>query len=181
MQANVPISIPGVAKSTDGATGGGKDSARTKGGQQEIEEKKEEKEAEPEENFGKLEVKLDYSFDKSSLSINVIQGANLPAMDMGGTSDPYVKLYILPDKKKKFETKKHKKTLNPVFNETFKFDKLPFNEMSNKTLVFEVYDHDALGSDDQMGKFTFGIFLFFFFLLKIQITCAFTIMQSQGR
>jgi len=42
-------------------------------------------------------------------------------MDMSGTSDPYVKVYILPDKKKKFETKVHRKTLNPVFNETFVF------------------------------------------------------------
>lgn len=35
-------------------------------------------------------------------------------MDTGGTSDPYVKVYLLPDKKKKFETKVHRKTLNPV-------------------------------------------------------------------
>ena len=40
---------------------------------------------------------------------------------MGGTSDPYVKVYLLPDKKKKFETKVHRKTLSPVFNETFTF------------------------------------------------------------
>lgn len=42
-------------------------------------------------------------------------------MDSGGTSDPYVKVFVLPDKKKKFDTKVHKKTLNPVFNETFTF------------------------------------------------------------
>lgn len=40
---------------------------------------------------------------------------------MSGTSDPYVKVYLLPEKKKKFETKVHRKTLNPVFNETFIF------------------------------------------------------------
>lgn len=42
-------------------------------------------------------------------------------MDSGGTSDPYVRVLLFPDKKKKFDTKVHKKTLNPVFNETFVF------------------------------------------------------------
>ena len=51
----------------------------------------------------------------------MIQGADLPGMDMSGTSDPYVKVYLMPDKKKKHETKVHRKTLNPVFNETFVF------------------------------------------------------------
>lgn len=51
----------------------------------------------------------------------MLQATDLPAMDMGGTSDPYVKIYILPEKKKKYETKVHRKTLNPVFNETFVF------------------------------------------------------------
>lgn len=43
------------------------------------------------------------------------------SMDSGGTSDPYVRVLLFPDKKKKFDTKVHKKTLNPVFNETFVF------------------------------------------------------------
>lgn len=42
-------------------------------------------------------------------------------MDMGGTSDPYVKVFLLPDKKKKYETKVQRKNLCPVFNETFIF------------------------------------------------------------
>lgn len=46
---------------------------------------------------------------------------DLPAMDLNGTSDPYVKVYVLPDKKKKFETKVQKKSLDPVFDETFNF------------------------------------------------------------
>lgn len=55
------------------------------------------------------------------LTVGILQCADLISMDSGGTSDPYVKVFILPDKKKKFDTKVHKKTLNPVFNETFVF------------------------------------------------------------
>lgn len=64
---------------------------------------------------------MEYDFNANSLSVTVLQAEDLPALDMGGTSDPYVKVYLLPDKKKKFETKVHRKTLNPVFNETFVF------------------------------------------------------------
>ena len=50
-----------------------------------------------------------------------MEAEEIPAMDMSGTSDPYVKVFLLPDKKKKFETKVHRKTLSPVFNESFVF------------------------------------------------------------
>ena len=41
-----------------------------------------------------------------------------------------MKLYLLPEKKKKVETKVHRKTLNPVFNETFVF-KVTFRIMGD--------------------------------------------------
>lgn len=66
-------------------------------------------------------MQLEYDFNNNSLNVTVLQAEELPALDMGGTSDPYVKVYLLPDKKKKFETKVHRKTLNPVFNESFVF------------------------------------------------------------
>ncbi|KAL7073603.1 hypothetical protein ACQ4LE_006933 [Meloidogyne hapla] len=75
------------------------------------------REGEKEKKFlGMLSYKIDYDFDKSNLNITVLSAENLPAMDLGGTSDPYVKLYLLPDKKKKFQTKVQRKSLNPVFN-----------------------------------------------------------------
>lgn len=60
---------------------------------------------------------------------------------LGGTSDPYVKVFLMPEKKKKYETRVHRKTLNPTFNETFHF-KYPYAEIVTKTLVFVVYDFD---------------------------------------
>ena len=37
--------------------------------------------------------------------VQVLQARDLPAKDFSGTSDPYVKIYLLPDRKKKFQTK----------------------------------------------------------------------------
>ncbi|KAK6314724.1 hypothetical protein J4Q44_G00142530 [Coregonus suidteri] len=84
------------------------------------------------------------------LIVGIIQAADLPAMDMGGTSDPYVKVYLLPDKKKKFETKVHRKTLNPTFNEQFQF-KVPYVELGGKTLMMTVYDFDRFSKHDAIG------------------------------
>ncbi|GAB6024767.1 Arf guanine nucleotide exchange factor syt1 [Chamberlinius hualienensis] len=101
--------------------------------------------------LGRLQFKLDYDFNANNLAVTVIQAEELPALDLGGTSDPYVKVYLLPDKKKKFETKVHRKTLNPVFNETFNF-KVPYSEIICKTLVFAIFDFDRFSKHDQIGE-----------------------------
>lgn len=128
-------------------------------------------------NWYKIELQLDYDFNTNALAVTVIEAQELPALDMGGTSDPYVKVYILPDKKKKFETKVHRKTLNPVFNETFTFkvngfsswsfiffystgsqrrtfvfQNLPYADAMNKTLVFAIFDFDRFSKHDQIGE-----------------------------
>ncbi|XP_075998030.1 synaptotagmin-A-like [Genypterus blacodes] len=102
------------------------------------------------EKLGRLHFTLDYNFTDNTLVVGILQGAELPAMDVGGSSDPYVKLFLLPDKKKKFETKIHRKTLNPIFNETFTF-KVPYTELGGKTLVMTVYDFDRFSKHDAIG------------------------------
>uniref|UniRef100_A0A8C2HMH6 Synaptotagmin Ib n=1 Tax=Cyprinus carpio TaxID=7962 RepID=A0A8C2HMH6_CYPCA len=100
--------------------------------------------------LGKLHYTLDYNFTDSALIVGVIEAEGLAAMDMSGTSDPYVKVYLLPDKKKKFETKVHRKTLDPTFNEHFTF-KVPYAELGGKTLVMTVYDFDRFSKHDAIG------------------------------
>lgn len=101
--------------------------------------------------LGRLQYKLDYDFDKNALTCVIVQAEELPAMDLGGTSDPYVKLFLLPEKKKKFQTKVQRKSLNPVFNESFTF-KIPFSEVASQTLVLNVFDFDRFGKHDQIGQ-----------------------------
>ncbi|GBP63855.1 Synaptotagmin-9 [Eumeta japonica] len=52
---------------------------------------------------------------------SIFEARDLPIKDVSGSSDPYIKVFLLPDRKKKFQTKVHRKNLNPVFNETFLF------------------------------------------------------------
>uniref|UniRef100_A0A4W4ERC8 Synaptotagmin n=1 Tax=Electrophorus electricus TaxID=8005 RepID=A0A4W4ERC8_ELEEL len=94
---------------------------------------------------------LGHEDHETALTVGILQCADLISMDSGGTSDPYVKVFLLPDKKKKFDTKVHKKTLNPVFNETFVF-KVPYQELGGKTLVMSVYDYDRFSKHDIIGE-----------------------------
>ncbi|CAH8610561.1 unnamed protein product [Schistosoma guineensis] len=132
----------------------GKGLTKDKGDLDELEANMEDNEGvqEKEEvNLGKLQYSIDYDFTQGELTVGVIQATDLPGMDLSGTSDPYVKVFLLPEKKKKYETKVHRKTLNPVFNETFVF-KVPYAEVGGKTLVFNVYDFDRFSKHDQIGQ-----------------------------
>ncbi|KAI3731001.1 hypothetical protein L1987_62184 [Smallanthus sonchifolius] len=82
------------------------------------------------------------------LHVKVLRATNLMKMDILGLSDPYVKLKLsgemLPSKK----TTIKKKTLNPVWNETFK---LVVKDPEAQTLQVNVYDWDKVGSHDRLG------------------------------
>lgn len=45
----------------------------------------------------------------------------------------------------------HRKTLNPVFNETFQFG-VPLNELHSRKLHFSVYDFDRFSRHDLIGQ-----------------------------
>lgn len=58
---------------------------------------------------------------------------------------------------KKFETKVHRKTLNPFFNETFQFKNLPYADTFDKTLMFTIFDYDRFSKHDRIGEVNFKL------------------------
>ncbi|NXT92574.1 SYT1 protein, partial [Anhinga rufa] len=100
---------------------------------------------------GKLQYSLEYNFRAQELKVGVKQAAELKAMDSGGTSDPYVVIYLTSDTKKKYETKVYRKTLNPIFNESFIFQ-VPQAEVPESTLVMKVYDFNRFTKHDVIGE-----------------------------
>ncbi|XP_063405091.1 synaptotagmin-9-like [Mytilus trossulus] len=99
---------------------------------------------------GKLYFSLNYLHDNEELKVNIISAEDLPARDFSGTSDPYVKIYLLPDRKNKCQTKVHRKTLDPEFNESFTFSAL-YQELQDRTLQLNVYDFDRFSRHDLIG------------------------------
>ncbi|NXD83796.1 SYT1 protein, partial [Halcyon senegalensis] len=100
---------------------------------------------------GKLQYSLEYNFRAQELKVGVKQAAELKAMDSGGTSDPYVIVYLTSDTKKRYETKVYRKTLNPIFNESFTFQ-VPQAEVAESTLVMQIYDFNRFAKHDIIGE-----------------------------
>ena len=91
---------------------------------------------------GRLRVRLEYR--KGNLRVHILNAEELAAADSNGFSDPYVKMYLLPDKSKqsKRKTDVKLKTLNPVFNETMQV----WGEFRNMVNKFRCsWDHITKG------------------------------------
>ncbi|XP_072529176.1 synaptotagmin-10 isoform X2 [Salminus brasiliensis] len=106
---------------------------------------------EPVETCGKLSFALSYDYEEQALVVRILKALDLPAKDFTGTSDPYVKIYLLPERKKKFQTRVHRKTLNPTFDEVFRFP-VDYEQLCNRKLHFSVYDFDRFTSHDMIGE-----------------------------
>ena len=70
------------------------------------------------EKLGTLGFSVDYDKTKTALLVTIMRCADLPVKDPNvGSSDPYVKLQLLPEKRHKVKTRVLRKTLHPVYDE----------------------------------------------------------------
>lgn len=79
------------------------------------------------------------------LTVRVIEARNLPATDLNGLSDPYVRLQL---GRQRFRTKVVKKTLNPTWGEDFSFRVDDLDE----ELIISILDEDRYFNDDFVGQ-----------------------------
>ncbi|KAJ8664333.1 hypothetical protein QAD02_005995 [Eretmocerus hayati] len=103
---------------------------------------------------GEVEFSLQYDYKQQTFDVHVTQCRDLAPVDVKrNRSDPYVKVYLLPDKSKsgKRKTKVKKHTLNPAFDETLKFH-TSLNSLESRTLWLTVWHSDMFGRNDFLGE-----------------------------
>ncbi|XP_012789158.2 synaptotagmin-like protein 5 [Sorex araneus] len=87
------------------------------------------------------------------LEVFIKEAKNLTAAKSGGTSDSFVKGYLLPDDKKatKHKTTVIKNSVNPQWNHTFMFSDLKPQDINNVCLELTVWDKEAFSSNIFLG------------------------------
>ncbi|XP_040290130.1 extended synaptotagmin-2 isoform X1 [Bufo bufo] len=104
--------------------------------------------------LGQIQLTLRHSSHRNRLMVVVHSCRNLIAFSEEG-SDPYVRMYLLPDKRRSGRRKTHvyKKTLNPVFDQTFEFN-VSLPDLQRRTLDVAVKNSGGFLSRDKglLGK-----------------------------
>ncbi len=96
---------------------------------------------------------------KGTLHIAVRQAKDLPVMHSSGTTDAFVKCFLLPDKSGsgKRKTGVIKNNLNPVWGTTFSYEKVSLEHLSTeRVLEVVVWDFNKGASSDFIGGLRLG-------------------------
>ncbi|XP_036905418.1 extended synaptotagmin-2 isoform X2 [Sturnira hondurensis] len=104
--------------------------------------------------LGQIQLTIRHSSQRNKLVVVVHACRNLIAFSEDG-SDPYVRVYLLPDKRRSGRRKTHvsKKTLNPVFDQSFDFS-VSLPDVQRRTLDVAVKNSGGFLSKDKglLGK-----------------------------
>ncbi|NXW05155.1 SYTL4 protein, partial [Fregetta grallaria] len=97
--------------------------------------------------------------ENGELQVWIKEAKNLTAVKSGGTSDSFVKGYLLPHKNKasKRKTPVVKKTLNPHYNHTFVYNGISPEDLQHICLELTVWDREPLSSNDFLGGVRLGV------------------------
>ena len=110
------------------------------------------------ERRGRIELRLEVKkrLTASDLLLCwVKQAKNLVPTDPSGTSDPYVKIKLIPEQSVKRKTQIQKSTLNPEWNEVLELELSPKDK--DRRVLISVWDWDRTSRNDFVGCLSFGI------------------------
>ncbi|XP_063445643.1 synaptotagmin-2-like [Mytilus trossulus] len=95
----------------------------------------------PPSEHGRIWFTLVYDGAVEQLNVKLVKVKELPGRRNGQLRDPFVRIFLLPDERNSKTSKVKKKTLTPIYNETFIFQ-LSAVDIDKCTLRFSVYDVD---------------------------------------
>ncbi|XP_075049118.1 synaptotagmin-16 isoform X2 [Mixophyes fleayi] len=105
---------------------------------------------------GDLDVVFNYKASSQKLSVTIVEAKDIPDKDRSGVNTWQVHVVLLPNKKQRGKTAMQKGA-QPVFNETFTFNKLEPEDMANNALRFRLYAVRKVIREKMMGEKLFSL------------------------
>ncbi|ELW71914.1 Synaptotagmin-8 [Tupaia chinensis] len=100
------------------------------------------------QQWGRLQLSLEYDFGSQEIRVGLKQAADLKAR---GTADPYARVSLSTQARHSHETKVHRATLCPVFNETCCFH-VPQAELPGTALQVQLLDFKRFSGHQPLGE-----------------------------
>ncbi|XP_076813592.1 regulating synaptic membrane exocytosis protein 2-like isoform X3 [Clavelina lepadiformis] len=100
---------------------------------------------------GRLQVRVWYQQASQQLHVTLVQAADLIARPDGNHRNPYIKMYLLPDRSasSRMRSRIAKKTLDPHWNQSFVYEPIRRQDLDSMTLELTMWDFDrCLGSSN---------------------------------
>ncbi|XP_076044393.1 rab3 interacting molecule isoform X2 [Oratosquilla oratoria] len=103
---------------------------------------------------GKLQLKLWFDPTNAQLVVTIVSAVELPMRPSGQHRNPYVKMFLLPDRseKSKRRTKTIGNSCDPRWNQTFVYSPLRRAELKTRCLEITCWDYDRYGANDFLGE-----------------------------
>ncbi|XP_055320208.1 regulating synaptic membrane exocytosis protein 2 isoform X3 [Sitodiplosis mosellana] len=103
---------------------------------------------------GRIQIKLGFEPGTLQLILTVIGAAGLTYRANGATRNPYVKIFLLPDRcdKSKRRSKTLANTNEPRWGQTFVYSGLRRADLNNRYLEITVWDYVRYGANDFLGE-----------------------------
>ncbi|XP_040268210.1 synaptotagmin-16 isoform X1 [Bufo bufo] len=111
---------------------------------------------EPISKCGDLDIVLHYKAASQKLTVTIVEAKDLPDKDRSGANSWQVHVVLLPSKRQRGKSAIQKGP-QPVFNETFTFNKLEPKEMANNALRIRLYAVRKRIREKMMGEKLFSL------------------------
>eukprot|EP00038_Savillea_parva_P008404 m.176720 g.176720 ORF g.176720 m.176720 type:complete len:669 (+) comp14224_c0_seq1:86-2092(+) len=112
------------------------------------------KKARSKKSYGVIRLRIFFDVDVGDLVVQVFEARDLRHVGGWEGQVPYVKMYLLPDKNKKTKKKTtpRKGTVNPFWEEEFRWQLSNFQEHMGRTLEISVWNREKVSSNQLFGR-----------------------------
>ncbi|KAK5975563.1 hypothetical protein GCK32_001224, partial [Trichostrongylus colubriformis] len=104
--------------------------------------------------FGRIEISLYFSHVERQLTVRIERVADLPPRADGSPRNPYVKIFLLPDRSEKSrrQTTVLAEAITPIWNESFFYQGITEPMLMERVLEVTVWDYDKFEANSFLGE-----------------------------